>query len=295
MKLIKDHTIGFLYLQEYIAKNLAESRPIFVGRLSGNESRLAGLVVNKRLPEQSLIYKMLTGAGIRLNNVTDMIDYVNIYNNAIMNSNCLGVWDGMMYKQAEEYYKYLDVAYKKQCFMAQSLEPFYYMGDDKYRMNEVFTGKRIAIISSHKSSIEEQIRSGRYMTVFDKPIFGEGCEFTVIRPPVQLGDSSDGRSWKSHFNEFKENVKVIISGGNKYDLVLVSCGGFGMPICNFIYSELKTSVIYVGGSLQLFFGVKGKRWETNEKIKRHFREGWINVMDADIPEGKEKIEGGCYW
>ena len=39
-----------------------------------------------------------------------------------------------------------------------------------------------------------------------------------------------------------------------------------MPVCNFIYEKLNKSAIYMGGTLQLLFGVMGKMW-LNENIQ----------------------------
>ena len=38
----------------------------------------------------------------------------------------------------------------------------------------------------------------------------------------------------------------------EFDIALVACEGYGMPICNFIKGKLNKSAIYVGGGLQLF-------------------------------------------
>jgi hypothetical protein len=69
MKLIQNHKLGFLYLQELIARNLTAGTPFLIGRLSGNESRLAGLVVSKKGVDNGLMYRLLTGAGLKFNRV----------------------------------------------------------------------------------------------------------------------------------------------------------------------------------------------------------------------------------
>ena len=45
-----------------------------------------------------------------------------------------------------------------------------------------------------------------------------------------------------------------------FDIALLGCGCYGHPLCDFIRNELNKSAIYVGGGLQLLFGVMGKRW-----------------------------------
>ena len=62
MKLIQNQKLGFLYLQELIARNLTTGTPFLIGRLSGNESRLAGLVISKKGVDNALMYRLLTGA-----------------------------------------------------------------------------------------------------------------------------------------------------------------------------------------------------------------------------------------
>ena len=68
-----------------------------------------------------------------------------------------------------------------------------------------------------------------------------------------------------------------------------------MPICNFIYSELDKSALYIGGALQLFFGVLGKRWVNNQTINKIKNDYWCYPEDSDKCGRPELVEGGCYW
>ena len=53
-------------------------------------------------------------------------------------------------------------------------------------------------------------------------------------------------------------------------IALVSCGGFGMILSDYIYSELNKSTMYVGGALQLYFGIICNRWKTNPNVSKLF-------------------------
>jgi hypothetical protein len=68
-----------------------------------------------------------------------------------------------------------------------------------------------------------------------------------------------------------------------------------MLLSHFIYQELHASVIYVGGALQLFFGVIGKRWFSHPAIMAHVTDAWIRPEKADQPENYKRVEKGCYW
>ena len=61
---------------------------------------------------------------------------------------------------------------------------------------------------------------------------------------------------------------------------------------------MKKSAIYVGGGLQLLFGVIGKRWLSNQTILKIINENqtkFIRPSDDEIVKNIGMVEGGCYW
>jgi hypothetical protein len=81
-----------------------------------------------------------------------------------------------------------------------------------------------------------------------------------------------------------------------YDVALVSCGGYGNLVCNYIFDSGK-SAIYVGGVLQMYFGILGGRWLQDEPdiIRLFLNENWTRPKEHERPEGYKTIENGCYW
>ena len=56
------------------------------------------------------------------------------------------------------------------------------------------------------------------------------------------------------------------------------------------------SVIHMGGSLQLLFGIRGKRWDEMELLKPYYSDAWIRPSESENLGGREKnVENGCYW
>lgn len=76
------------------------------------------------------------------------------------------------------------------------------------------------------------------------------------------------------------------------DIYFVSCGCYGLPLCNYIKSKGKNS-IYVGGLLQMLFGLKGSRWEQRPFMNKYYNEHW--KYPTKKPKNLEQVEGGCYW
>ena len=151
---------SFIELQNHILECQNNNTNFFIGRLSGNEPSMVGKILTGNKIPDYLINNMLYVAGIKFNNTDDIKKYVNIYNKSISKSTLLAVWDVMMYKQAEEYYNFIDKMYPNiKQITAHSLEPYYFMDYDEYKFYELFKNKKILIISSHKNTVENQIKN----------------------------------------------------------------------------------------------------------------------------------------
>lgn len=290
-------TQSFLYLQEYVLDKMDKNEPFFIGRLSGNEPNLCGKVLTCEIIPRQLMNEMLFTAGIKFLSEDDVKQFVKMYVNACNNSSVLSIWSGGMYSQAKSFYDFLrkmNPYATRIC--AQALEPFYFMNDVNYKYNSIYKNKRVLIITSHKETTLQQIKNNR--DVFDKPIFDESTNFHVYKPTQQNCGNHDNQSWTKHLLLMKTDLKALYDKTH-YDVALVSCGGFGMIISDYIHTELNKSVIYVGGSLQLYFGIIGNRWSQHPVVSKMMNDKWIHVLDVDKPKtlssNPEICENNCYW
>mgnify|MGYP003968319141 FL=1 len=294
---VQERMNGFKKLQNTISIATSTNSKFFIGRLSGNECRFCGLYLAKKDWKRMIPY-MSTVPGICITNNSSAFTYVTTYLEAVRNCNLLGVWDKSMYSQAEDFYKYLsrDIPFK-QTFHACGLEPYYFFDKSKYNLGNIsytiptsIRGKRILIISSHIHSVEKQLQDLNFI-YYPHKIFNDN-EFVLLRPPMTLAGNGDNIDWVHHFNYFKNEVA---KKKDDFDIALVSCGGYGMPISNYIYKDLNKSCIYVGGALQLFFGINGNRWKNNETVNKYKNSYWINPLKEDIPKNHLRVEGSAYW
>jgi len=279
---------SFIELQEY----MLQSRPFFVGRVSGNEPNLAGLNQNGQMIPAGLLHQMLFGAGIQFKTQENVDEYVKLYTKACCACPMIGVWDQGMYFQAKPFYDILKDQPQKQ-ICAYSLEPYYFMDHPQYRFDKVFENKKVLIITSHSQTTAEQLKKS--ISFYHKPIFHNSTEFFVYKPAQQNGGNHDDYSWDYHFQKMKKELADIKRNQFDYDIAFVSCGGFGMILSNYLYEELNVSVIYVGGALQLFFGIMGNRWKTNSTVLHAFNPHWTSVKEEDKPKNPHLCENGCYW
>ena len=197
------------------------------------------------------MFEMLHTAGIYIQNKEQLKIYVKHYMDSCKHCDVLGVWSGCMYTQAKPFYDLfhkLSPNTKEIC--SQALEPYYFMNHPEYNYNKVFEGKKVLIISSHLHSVNQQL----HKQVHKKNIFSSDTEFYVYKPPQQNAGNTDGNPWIYHFNTMKQEITEL-SKEFDFDIALISCGGFGMITSDFIFTQLKKSVMYIGGSIQLFFGI----------------------------------------
>ena len=51
---------------------------------------------------------------------------------------------------------------------------------------------------------------------------------------------------------------------------------------------------YLGGVLQILFGIKGRRWDESD-THLMYNENWVYPDRSEIPAGADKVENACYW
>jgi hypothetical protein len=293
-----DNQALFDYIQERFKRNAHFILP----RISGIENNVAvfARVIRDKLhsdlePLRKYIQKTLNAmknnAGILLESDAETSHYSDAYLSAIEHCEMMAGWDvqGNYIGHIAQSHAYLRNVYPtKKMFWALSLDIFHYIYNNPW--THALRGKRILIISPFEESILEKlpVRSKLYHGI---DLFPD-CEFITMKPPqTQAGEPS--RGFTVEFQEFKENVDRLI---DSFDIALVSCGGYANPICSFIYEKGK-SAIYVGGVLQMYFGILGERWvqERNDAVRLFHNKYWSRPKENERPRDCKKIEGGCYW
>jgi hypothetical protein len=109
---------------------------------------------------------------------------------------------------------------------------------------------------------------------------------SFIKMPYSLAYNKPHNNWIETYDSVVKQINNI-----DFDIALVSAGGYGMLFCDYIYTELNKSAIYIGGPLQCYFGIRGKRYDEFNI----YNEYWINIEEKDKPKNYTLVEGGCYW
>lgn len=153
-------------------------------------------------------------------------------------------------------------------------------------------GKKVLVIHPFAQLIEEQYKK-RYLLFQNRRVLPDFA-LEVYKAVQSLGGNTDFTTWDSALLHMYEDIAKL-----DFDVALIGCGAYGMPLGAYIKKVMKKQAIHIGGVLQILFGIKGKRWEGNEQgynfDTRLYNEHWVRPSDNDRPLDFKNVEGGCYW
>lgn len=145
----------------------------------------------------------------------------------------------------------------------------------------------IGIVSFFKKDMERQ-RSKLDFIHKKVPIKNNYRKWKIIKSENTIkGNEPSNKKWIEVYNDLLDR-----SLSSNCDIYLISCGCYGIPLCNDLKKAGKKA-IYVGGLLQLLFGLKGKRWDDRPLVNQHYNKHWH--YPTEKPKNCNLVEGGCYW
>jgi hypothetical protein len=176
-----------------------------------------------------------------------------------------------------------------------------YIEDMQGFLREIYpklAGKKVLVCSPFSESYQRQypladkLFTNHHMPGFVYPQF----ELKTISTPITYegAPSYPHDNWFQTCDALCAQVKEI-----DFDIALLSCGCYALELGSFI-KKLGRGAIYIGGALQLFFGVAGRRYlETSGEYYRPLmNEYWIRPLEpaaCSVDEGAQTEAWGAYW
>lgn len=264
---------------QFIIRKIKEGKPFHIARLGiGAETYGTYNFVHFNIFHN---YEALSNnAGIYTKNDKQIKNYFYQYDNSIKNCDALACFP----KSITNEQKYFTWKYELNKIHNRSIEPHHLLYADIVPWSHYLLGKKVLIISPFMDSFIKQLKNN-FEIFSGKRVFQKNQEFIFYKGYNTSAGNHLHSSWIETFNLMKEDIKKL-----DFDIALISCGGYGLLLGNYI-KELGKGAIYVGGSLQLQFGVMGRRWED---IPMFQGQKWIRPSPDELPPHPEKVEGGCY-
>lgn len=167
----------------------------------------------------------------------------------------------------------------------------------------VLKGKKVLIIHPFEDSIQTQY--SRRETLFENPNVLPEFELITLKAVQSVaGIKVPHKDWFEALKYMEDQIVKI-----DFDICILGCGAYGLPLAAFIKDMGKKS-FHIGGGLQLLFGIKGKRWDDPsygvnefkdyEGLMAHsyaslYNENWIKPLPTDTPKMASKVDGATYW
>ena len=144
----------------------------------------------------------------------------------------------------------------------------------------------LGIISFFKADITRQV--GKLDKIWPENKKMKQKDFVIVKAFQSITGNRPHENWHRTFIELQKRI-------DKHPNIrvwFVSCGCYGLPICDYLKSK-GCRAVYLGGLLQLLFGLKGKRWDEREVVNVHYNKHW--KYPDEKPENCSNVENGCYW
>ena len=140
----------------------------------------------------------------------------------------------------------------------------------------ILSGKTVLVLCPFGESIEANFknRNSFFKGGYEYPDF----KLKIINTPITYAGMDPANyphdDWFATADALKELIR-----GVEFDVALMACGSYAMPLGVFIEQDMKKKAIYVGGVLQLLFGVIGRRYENPFFLDQINREHYIQPIE----------------
>jgi len=156
--------------------------------------------------------------------------------------------------------------------------------------SDTLADRIVGVVSPHYQEIRQQYSRRESLFSSDFVVLPT-FKLVAIGTPLTHGLNLSTMNWSQHLRRLIRTAQSTLSGA---DVVLVSAGSYGVPLAHALAKD-GTPAIYMGGCLQLLFGIDGARWENDSDIGQIRTKSWIKGARHAAPLGRKLIEGGAYW
>ena len=277
-----------------LTTSILSGTPFAAGRLGTVEGDLLSWKI--RHPKKPFPLGLLMNskrlAGVFPANQRDANDFVDLYLHAVKNLDLLGVRNDDFFSG---YFKMertvVEKARPKALSSIGALSP---LGEPESWV-KALSGKKVLVIHPFASTIRSQYQQNR-SEIYPGKLWLPEFQLEVFAPLQSAGDENPLGGPRSSSDALHAMLREISK--IQFDVALIAAGAYGLPLA----SEIKKSgrvAIHIGGILQLFFGIRGGRFDAvtsqYEYLALYHTEAWVRPAPEETPTWNRQVEGGAYW
>lgn len=307
--LIAEHTLNSRQVDTEIRSAIDSTRPFFVMRPGGTELMIVEHYLRKRLSRPTGLGTMMYAAlRIRQRERDDDADYgAQLATGEVLSGisprtstnhdefsaeylRCIGNADLLSLYHWTAWSASLGISQNTPNVRFEDFDPLERHWYSGVSWLSALQGRKVLVVSPFANSIEQQYARRESISVLSQVL--PDFSLMTLRPPVTFAGKASRSAWFKELEATKRRLDKL-----DFDVALTSAGAYGAPIAEHAKQLGKVGIHY-GGSLQLLFGIWGRRWAEESY---HFLNGlgvlenWVRPSPEEQPTGAERVEGGAYW
>lgn len=173
----------------------------------------------------------------------------------------------------------------------RALEPYLLPGEGWWH---ALHGKRVLIVNSFASFLKERLTRETLLKLWpqEREYIDKILPADIVAVNTPYGWEKDIKSRYKSYADVLDDLKDQISKTD-YDVALIACGGYGLPLAAWVKAQGKQA-IHIGGVLQVWGGIKGKRFMTEKPWVDIDKTHWVEAPASTRPSSTEYAVGS-YW
>ena len=147
------------------------------------------------------------------------------------------------------------------------------------------------VIHPFQKSIEQQYQKRELL--FKNNLLPKFELKTIKAVQTLANEKCEFKTWFEALDSMKQQMDNI-----DYDVALIGCGAYGLHLAAHA-KRMGKKAIHLGGALQIFFGIIGKRYENPKHANGFylslFNEHWTRPINEERPADAYLVENSTYW
>lgn len=285
------NVLSFLEGAQELYYKFKDTSPVCVGKLGNAELmclynyHYCTHTKQHPIPWSPTIEKEIyVNAGVFPQTEKARIDFCIEMGTAVQNADIMSPWNNGLGDFEKRFIK----VQNPNCILVDlcALEPYYSGIPWTHHLKD----KNVLVISPFAETIKKQYK------MKDK-IWSNGLlpkfNLITINHPTSKAISSNTQnpynSWTEMVDAMKQKMSSVV-----FDVALIGTGASSLPLAAHAKVLGKQS-IHLGGPLQILFGIKGRRWDSNKTMQAFYNDHWARPSQEETPSKSNEVEGGCYW
>ncbi len=206
--------------------------------------------------------------------------FCQAYSEALKSLDVLGVWFNFGERAAQR--RLMPGACLTEL---DALEPYY---NDR-PWSQRLSGLRVLVVSPFAATVEAQYTRRRQIWRAKPEVLPEFALRTVRVPLASCLARPQYSDWFAALDALRRQMAAA-----PFDAAIMGAGAWSIPLVAHA-KFLGGWAIHLRGVTQILFGIRGRRWERNERIMAFCNEAWVRPSPEETPGNAQLVEGGCYW